>query len=550
MNIRGLDFSSAKSSSKRSYVAYGELDGGVLSIVRLESLRTDLSGLVHETGEWVLGVDFPFGLPRIFVEAQAWSQQWEEYAAVACNLPWTGFERLITVYRDDRRPGEKQPARKVDRLARSRSPLMTVMVPVARMFHAGAGVIAGQTCDVLPFRNASTGRTVVEAYPALLVRRLVGSNKYKDGGDEEPRCREVRDTLLRRVVRGDLEQDYGFSTHLESAVLRESLEDARGDALDSVLCLIQAAWAYSNRENGWGIPDSADRTEGWIVDPSLVRRISSGLVLAAIPEGEKLPTPPPRTFNSSETRVRPVFGRLVSTDPTGVTWLAKLLRVVTRNIELGDRLAASLSNLRAGEAFERKLAPPASLLEWCIGHASELVKPRAAEKTSPTTKRKRAELRGELGDEAMRSALDEAQRSLTERGPARAGGQWWAFEGFTSADCCLETDRGLLVIEGKRFEGPSEEVSWIKGRNQIARNLEVAAEVARQSGREYAVLLVGPEGTRGPSDGELRRGWPHLAKDLQDDLLAHYLGTVSWQDVCRATGLNYDDLPVTGSDRA
>ena len=45
------------------------------------------------------------------------------------------------------------------------------------------------------------------------------------------------------------------------------IDDASGDALDAVLCLLQAAWALQQQRQGhgnWGLPDF-DPLEGWIV---------------------------------------------------------------------------------------------------------------------------------------------------------------------------------------------------------------------------------------------------------------------------------------------
>lgn len=44
-------------------------------------------------------------------------------------------------------------------------------------------------------------------------------------------------------------------------------EDPSGDRLDALLCAIQAAWAWTQREKGFGIPDSMDFPEGAIADP-------------------------------------------------------------------------------------------------------------------------------------------------------------------------------------------------------------------------------------------------------------------------------------------
>jgi hypothetical protein len=45
------------------------------------------------------------------------------------------------------------------------------------------------------------------------------------------------------------------------------LADARGDSLDAVLCLVQAAWSHARRDSegpGYGLPTDIDPLEGWI----------------------------------------------------------------------------------------------------------------------------------------------------------------------------------------------------------------------------------------------------------------------------------------------
>ena len=42
-----------------------------------------------------------------------------------------------------------------------------------------------------------------------------------------------------------------------------------GDALDALLCALQAAWAYTQREQGYEILSTCDALEGCIVDPQL-----------------------------------------------------------------------------------------------------------------------------------------------------------------------------------------------------------------------------------------------------------------------------------------
>ena len=50
--------------------------------------------------------------------------------------------------------------------------------------------------------------------------------------------------------------------------MRELLDDPRGDDLDAVLCLVQAAWGLRRADSagpGYGLPVDIDPLEGWIV---------------------------------------------------------------------------------------------------------------------------------------------------------------------------------------------------------------------------------------------------------------------------------------------
>ena len=62
---------------------------------------------------------------------------------------------------------------------------------------------------------------------------------------------------------------YGFTVAIDDSFLSDLTEDDGGDLLDSVLCAIQAAWAYTHRDEGYGLPAACDPLEGCIVDPLL-----------------------------------------------------------------------------------------------------------------------------------------------------------------------------------------------------------------------------------------------------------------------------------------
>jgi hypothetical protein len=84
-----------------------------------------------------------------------------------------------------------------------------------------------------------------------------------------------RQTPERLIARKDLitalEQGntrLGFQLRLTHAQRDRLVDDATGDSLDAVLCLVQAAWAERAAEQGderWGLPADLDPLEGWIL---------------------------------------------------------------------------------------------------------------------------------------------------------------------------------------------------------------------------------------------------------------------------------------------
>ena len=61
----------------------------------------------------------------------------------------------------------------------------------------------------------------------------------------------------------------GLQLTLDDTARSLLLDDAKGDRLDAVLCLMQAAWAEARRDSrpgpGYGLPEAIDPVEGWIV---------------------------------------------------------------------------------------------------------------------------------------------------------------------------------------------------------------------------------------------------------------------------------------------
>jgi hypothetical protein len=246
-------------------------------------------------------------------------------------------------------------------------------------------------------------------------------------------------------------------------------------------------------------------------------------------------------YDSSLTRVQPVFDALREKDPTGATWLLDLWRmaIATRN---GHPVAPpeSLGPIVASKVYERTIPPSTAFLRWAVQNPSRLV-PLTPDygATGKVARLKRAELFGT--DAAARwAAIESAVSEIDRRGAKGSGQQWWAFEGFTHADACFETPECLLLVEGKRTETVSASTRWFKQRNQLWRNVEVAGELA--AARAFGVILAvetEADGRKGLQDAEATRdgSYPHLSEGERARLDRHLLGFVVWSELVDHFGL-------------
>jgi len=236
-------------------------------------------------------------------------------------------------------------------------------------------------------------------------------------------------------------------------------------------------------------------------------------------------------FDSSLTRVQPVFNALYSKDTSGLSWVSKLLKLGSRSSQSYIPDSAQLNNR---PIFELSADPPKSFLKWLVSNPHRLTNPNY--NCSPETMRKRELLLA--GDPATFSeaigAIDDCKKI--------PGQTWWRLEGVTKVDCALLGEDSVIFIEGKRRElGASRNIAWYPHRNQVLRNLDCAAEYTRQRQlRKYYVMLVVEK--RLTVGGSLRQAeikqitdpatiensLPHLTADQRQDLMSHYLGVTTW----------------------
>jgi hypothetical protein len=271
----GCDFSSSPSKRKPIVVAVGHAAAGRVQLqilLRFDTLDA-FADWLKQLQAWVGGFDLPFGLPRELVETLGWPTDWlpcmQHYAA----LSRADIRSTFKAFCDARPVGGKFAHRATDTPAGSSPSMKWVNPPVAYMLHAGVPLLidAGVTLPRLhtPAATASSTplRIGLEAYPGLLARELIGNTSYKsdDKAKQTPERLIARKQLLQMLEMGQTR--LGLRLKLTHAQHDTLVDDASGDSLDAVLCMVQAAWAQAQHEAGdahYGLP-ACDPLEGWIV---------------------------------------------------------------------------------------------------------------------------------------------------------------------------------------------------------------------------------------------------------------------------------------------
>lgn len=263
--VAGIDFTSRPSRAKPITVALGHVQP---SGVRLA--RVDAHPSFESFGEWLrtpgpwLGVfDLPFGLPRELVVALGWPTRWLPLMRHYAALERSDVRAAFKCFCDARPPGAKFAHRATDRPAGSSPSMKWVNPPVAWMLHAGMPLLIDAGLHLPPLHDGDPARVALEGYPGLLARELIDRRPYKS----DERAKQTPERLIARMDIVDaLEQGrtrLALRLRLSHAQCTSLVDDASGDRLDAVLCMMQAAWAAARP--GYGLPSTVDALEGWIV---------------------------------------------------------------------------------------------------------------------------------------------------------------------------------------------------------------------------------------------------------------------------------------------
>jgi len=261
--VAGIDFTSRPTRRKPIAVALGQAAADAVRLVRVET-HDSFDGLarwLRTPGPWVAGFDMPFGLPRELVATLGWPGEWlplmRHYAALSRAQIRAEFAAFCAA----RPAGAKFAHRVCDAPAGSSPSMKWVNPPVAYMLHAGVPLLIDAGLYLPGLHAGDPQRVALEAYPGLLARELIGARSYKS---DDPRKHTAERLIARKDLLDALEQGrtrLALRLRLSHAQRDELVDDASGDRLDAVLCMLQAAWAAGRPNHG--LPAQVDALEGW-----------------------------------------------------------------------------------------------------------------------------------------------------------------------------------------------------------------------------------------------------------------------------------------------
>ncbi len=242
----------------------------LLNLERIETLE-GFSTWLMEDKIWIGAFDLPFGLPRELVEQLGWPTTWQACIAHYASLSREEIRLTFKAFCDARPAGGKFAHRATDKPAGSSPSMKWVNPPVAYMLHAGVPRLLAARVYVPGLSESSQespSRVALEAYPGLLAREILGSRSYKsdDKAKQTPERLIARKDLITALELGQTRLKLRLKlSHAQRDAL---IDDASGDSLDAALCMLQAAWAQQQHQQGaanYGLASGVDPLEGWIV---------------------------------------------------------------------------------------------------------------------------------------------------------------------------------------------------------------------------------------------------------------------------------------------
>ena len=265
--LLGCDFSSSPTHQKPIVLALGSSKDGRIQLSKLERI-TSLDAFEEwfaQPQSWLGVFDLPFGLPRELVEHLQWPLSWPELIKHYATLSRDDIRHTFAAFCNARPVGGKFAHRAADKPAGSSPSMKWVNPPVAFMLHAGVPRLLDAGVHFPGLHDGDKTRVALEGYPGLLAREVLGKRSYKsdDKAKQTPERLIVRKDLITALELGQTRLKLRLKlTHAQRDAL---VGDAKGDSLDAVLCLMQAAWAQGQGAPRYGLPLDVDPLEGWII---------------------------------------------------------------------------------------------------------------------------------------------------------------------------------------------------------------------------------------------------------------------------------------------
>lgn len=231
--------------------------------------------------------------------------------------------------------------------------------------------------------------------------------------------------------------------------------------------------------------------------------------------------------NSSKTRVAPMFSALIKNNLVrefiqfinGIQQDDKKIQIEDVDWDVSRMEIRYADN---GSNSEKALPPPRDLLYWMVLNAgvSNIIKPKADE---------RIEKRCRLfkGDEKVRQ---EALHLLSV-GIRKGKGTWPVLEGDSYPDVFIETNKFVLVIEGKRTEsGATKHTTYLDGCDQLLRHMDCALEYAKDK-PVYGISICELENEQFGTYSDVCL--PHRTMATRKLLRKGYLKGITWRELQR-----------------
>ena len=267
MRVYGIDFTSVPKRRKPLTCLPCSFDGKVLDCKDLCEIEDfpKFEEFLNSKGPWVTGIDFPFGFPRKFIQNLNWEKSWPEYVENIKRLSRQEFRQFLDDYKSDRAVGDKEHLRATDQVFGGVSPQKQYGVPVALMLYEGAQRLLDSPANIPFLRPNDDNRIIFESYPGHLARMLIGKTPYKSDTKKKqtPEKQMAREALFRQLYSQEFVRKLGF----EIVASPDLANDPSGDEIDALLCAVQAAYAWKQRDQNYGMPDDVDPLEGWIAGP-------------------------------------------------------------------------------------------------------------------------------------------------------------------------------------------------------------------------------------------------------------------------------------------